>query len=173
MIALIGSHGVGKTTLLKELSLRTKDTAVKDGSSRMVRSFNDKIGKKLDPKEQQMLINMISDRNWNVDISTNLYTTRTPLDHYAYCRAFGWYDMAEERKKLFENSDYKKVKFLYIPIEFPLVKDGVRYEDADFQIRIDDILVDCINEYDLNPVVLTGSIEERVEKLLENIQHTD
>ena len=169
MIALIGSHGVGKTTLLEKLSLITPETPIKDGSSRIVRSFNKEIGETLTPYEQQLLINKISDANWNSDILSNICTTRTPLDHYAYSKALGFEDLAKSREELFENSNYNDIQFFYIPIEFEIESDGIRYEGLEFQRKIDQILVERIEKYNLQVIELRGNIEQRVEKLLKNI----
>jgi len=170
MIALIGTHGVGKTTLLEALSKIKPDLIVTDGTSRVVRNFNEEIGGKLSDRDQQLLINRISDSQWDNQIKTdNLFTTRTPLDHYAYSSALHMYDYAGERKSLFVDSDYNKVKFFYIPIEFELEDDGVRYTDKEFQKQIDKILVSLIEELDISVIKLTGSVDDRLETLLKNI----
>jgi len=170
MVGLIGSHGVGKTTLLKYLSEKNPDVVVTDGTSRIVKSFNEEIGGRLSDREQQLLINRISDAQWNNEIKTeNLFSTRTPLDHYAYSLACGMPDYAAERLRLLLRSDYKKVKFFYIPIEFDIEDDGVRYTDKEFQKQIDETLVSLIEKLDISVIKLTGSVEERLETLLKNI----
>ena len=172
MIALIGTHGVGKTTLLKAFGETGvgRSYTIRDGDSRMVKSFNKETGGKLTSKDEQILINRISDSRWGLESQIdNLCLTRTPLDHYAYCKAFEWHDLAANRSTLFRESDYKKVKFFYIPIEFQLEDDGVRFVNPSFQREIDDLLVGQIQAYGLNPVALRGSVEQRLEILTKNL----
>jgi predicted ATPase len=170
MVALIGSHGVGKTSLLKALSNVRDNIVTADGSSRIVKGFNQEIGGKLSPIEEQLLINRISDANWNSQIMLkNLFQTRTPLDHYAYSQALGYYEYAQERYELFSNSNFREVKYFYIPIEFDIEEDGIRYLDPEFQKQIDSELQGLIKHFNLEVITLSGSIEERLEKLLKNI----
>jgi len=170
MIALIGTHGVGKTTLLNSLALRDSNFIVKDGDSRMVKAYNSEVGNKLSKRDQQVLINRISDNKWDLETRMpNLFTTRTPLDHYAYCKALGWGDLAEKRNALFTGVPHHDIKFFYIPIEFGLISDGIRFEGECFQREIDEILLERISYHGLCPITLTGTVEERVETLLKNI----
>jgi len=170
MIALIGTHGVGKTTLLNSLALRGSNYIVKDGDSRIVKAFDKEIGGKLTARDQQILINRISDNKWDLETRiSNLFTTRTPLDHYAYCKALGWDDLAERRNNLFTSTPRPDVKFFYIPIEFGLISDGIRFEGESFQREIDEILLERIDYHGLSPITLTGTVEERLETLLKNI----
>lgn len=170
MIALIGSHGTGKTTLLKYFKKAMPEYIVTDGSSRMVRSFNNEIENKLSPKEEQLLINRISDTQWPHEIRfKKTIQTRTPLDHYAYSLALGYNDYARERLELFKGSNYKSVTYFYIPVEFDLVDDGIRYTSPKFQEKIDSILRSLIEELDIPIVTLTGSVQERLSTLLKYI----
>lgn len=170
MIALIGSHGVGKTTLLKHLSQARPDLIVEDGDSRLVRAYNKEIGNTLTKKEEQLLINRLSDKNWPSQVrNEKLCLTRTPLDHWAYSLSFGWTEFCEERKALLKKTDLSKIKFFYIPIEFPLEDDGVRYTDNSYQKTIDSFLKDLIEYWRIDATILSGTVEERLKKLLENI----
>ena len=174
MVALIGSHGTGKTTLLKKIEeyhYGDDLPVISDGDSRTVQNFNIEIGGKLSDREQQILINRMSDARWHEQIRTkHLFQTRSPLDHYAYCEALGWKDLAKERLEFFKASDWKKVQFFYLPIEFELEDDGVRYSGLDFQLEIDETLLSLIKELDIPVTVLTGSIEQRAVKLFKNLK---
>ena len=166
MIALIGTHGTGKTTLLSALAEVRPELIITDGDSRVVRGYNKAIGGKLMPREQQLLINTLSDARWERDLRVeNLVCTRTPLDHYAYCKAFGWQDLAETRLELFRKSDYLKSKFFYLPIEFEIEDDGVRYTNPDLQKDVDQSLVHYAEYFKLNPITLSGSVEEHLNSL--------
>lgn len=170
MIALIGSHGTGKTTLLEAFKRVRPEYVVTDGSSRLVRRFNDEIGTKLSKRDEQLLINRISDVQWPNEVGAELLIqTRTPLDHYAYSKALGYDDYAEERLELFKGSNHRAVKFFYIPIEFEPADDGVRYLGREFQEEIDESLKKLISAFDIPAITLTGSVENRLQKLLKHI----
>lgn len=171
MIVLVGSHGVGKSTLLAELKRQRPDLIISDGFSRVISKFNKDIDNKLEVEESQLLINRISDRNWPVFTQIeNLCVTRSPLDHYAYSKALGYKKLAQERLDLFNTVDKSKVKFFYIPIEFDLEDDGVRYSDPDFQNQVDVLLLHALEKTN-TPITatLSGSIEERVNEILKHI----
>ena len=170
MIALIGTHGVGKSSLLKAVKEQRPDLIINDGDSRVVKNFNKSIGNKLTDKEEQLLINTFSDTKWHQQVALdNLCLTRTPLDHYAYASLLGWHDLAGSRLNLFEESDWESIKFFYIPIEFDLEDDGVRYVDPDFQKEVDCVLRAQIKRFNINVIELSGSIENRVKTFIDNI----
>jgi predicted ATPase len=167
MIALIGSHGVGKSTLLRSVKNYLPHVQITDGNSRIVRAYNKEIGNKLSERDEQVLINRLSDNKWpGLVKQEDLFVTRTPFDHFAYSKALGWSDLAEERLRLFEKVGWSNIKFFYIPIEFELEDDGVRYTDKFFQEEIDKLLVSCIRKYDLDVVNLLGSVQERTETVI-------
>jgi hypothetical protein len=53
----------------------------------------------------------------------------------------------------------------YLPIEFPIVLDGLRPDDAAFQADIDRRIVELLESHDVAHHSLTGSIEERQEQV--------
>lgn len=61
-------------------------------------------------------------------------------------------------------------KVFYTPIEFPLEKDGVRFEDTRFQKQIDKKILEILDTFNIQYEELTGSIDERVQKVLDHIQ---
>ncbi len=57
----------------------------------------------------------------------------------------------------------------YIPIEFPIVNDGVRFTDEQDRINIDLAIQKYIKDNNLSVITVTGSIEERVKTVLAHI----
>jgi len=53
----------------------------------------------------------------------------------------------------------------YLPIEFPIVLDGLRPDDPGFQQDIDGRVLSLLRANDLDYVTLTGSVEERLEQI--------
>jgi nicotinamide riboside kinase len=53
----------------------------------------------------------------------------------------------------------------YLPVEFPIVLDGLRPDDTGFQADIDRRLLGLLDSHAIDYHVLTGSIEERQEQV--------
>lgn len=168
MIAFVGAHGTGKTTLLNELKKNRPDLIYFDGFSRGVKRYNNKIKNKLNKSEEQILINDIARMTWKNQVQQkDLVVTRTPFDYSSYSFEIGLVEESFDMFNLME--DIGDVKFFYLPIEFEVEEDGVRPLDKDFQKRIDKDLLAQMNVYKINFVTLSGTVEERLNKLLKNI----
>lgn len=51
---------------------------------------------------------------------------------------------------------------LYIPIEFPVVCDGVRNTDEQSRRHFDSVLLEIIQELELNHIVISGTLDSRM-----------
>lgn len=54
-----------------------------------------------------------------------------------------------------------------------LVDEDVDRERRDFVIRVDQEIKDCLAQFDIPATTLTGTLEERVERALETIEHDE
>lgn len=169
-IFLLGSHGTGKTTLCQAVKRIYNEYAIRDGVSRPVKRCRDRIG--ISAYDEQIIINELTFFYWhyNKDFK-NLIMTRSPLDCIVYSRAMGWGDLADECMKRLEDEGiladmlYGKVKLYYIPIEFQLEDDGVRFTDVNFQKKVDEEFIKLIHELNLPVETLSGSVRDRVNQL--------
>jgi predicted ATPase len=165
MKILIGSHGTGKTTLLKEVSTRFPDYYVTDGFSRPVL----KIGKMLELSndEKQYAINELSAWAYqNYLTHKNVISTRSLVDCIIYSKILAPEVNIDEIKALFETTKDQVEYFFYIPIEFDFVDDPDRLS-AELQVKIDGIIQKFIKTYipAEKVVTLTGTVEERLEQI--------
>jgi predicted ATPase len=168
MIALIGAHGTGKSTILNELKKVTSDYYITDGFGRPLKEAGESLN--LSPRDIQVIVNTITKHRWNNDVvQDKLICTRSIIDEWVYSKIFGFDEFLEERKEIFRNSDYTKSKYFYIPIEFPLEEDGVRYSGIDLQRQCDELMRQWIKEFNLEVVILTGTVKERLTTLINNI----
>lgn len=169
MIALVGAHGTGKSTVLNELKKVVGDQYyITDGFGRPLKEIGDKLN--LSGREIQVIVNTITKHRWDNDVvSDRLICTRSIIDEWVYAKLFGLDDMLEDRIEIFKNSDYHKTKWFYIPIEFPLEEDGVRYSGVDLQKKCDELMRQWIEMFNLDVVTLTGTVEQRVETLLKHL----
>jgi predicted ATPase len=165
MKILIGSHGTGKTTLLKEVSTRFPNYYVTDGFSRPVI----KIGKMLELSndEKQYAINELSAWAYqNYLTHKNVISTRSLVDCIIYSAILTPNVNIDEIIELFEKTKDQVEYFFYIPIEFDFVDDPDRLS-AELQVKIDGVIQKFIAGYipEEKVVTLTGTVEERLEQI--------
>ena len=166
MKILIGAHGTGKTTLLKEVSTRFPDYYVTDGFSRPVL----KIGKQLELSnyEKQYVINELSAWAYQNYLShKNVISTRSIVDCIIYSQILAPNLLVNDLIALFEQTKDQVEYFFYIPIEFTFNQDDPDRLSHELQVKIDEVLKDFIEKYiPVEKVVtLTGTVEERLEQI--------
>src|SRR5688572_24845421 len=168
-IAIVGSFSTGKTTLAEALAERL-DLPLLPEVAREVVELGFKLDKDASP-ETETLIFM---RQYNNEISTEEFVgDRSMIDVMAYA---GWVLDNRARTKEFYLWDecvrlaertlrtaYSHV--FYLPIEFPIVLDGLRPDDPEFQKDIDHRILGLLRSHDIEYETVTGSVEERIEKI--------
>lgn len=173
-IAIVGSFSTGKTTTA-EILARKLDLPLLPEVAREVVELGFKLDKDASP-ETETLIFM---RQFNNEISTEEFVgDRSMIDVMAYA---GWVLDHRERTKEFYLWDecvrlaertlrtaYSHV--FYLPIEFPIVLDGLRPDDPEFQKDIDERIIRLLRSHDIEYETITGGIEERIEKI-EKVLH--
>lgn len=168
MKILLGAHGTGKSTLLKEVSKLYPSYYVTDGFSRPV----SKIANKLDfsDTEKQYTINELSAWAYENYLShTNVISTRSVVDCIIYSQILVPDLDIENLVQLFEETKDKVEYFFYIPVEFDYVVDESRPAGPwqELQSKIDLIIKDFIE--DNIPaekiITLTGTVEERLNQI--------
>jgi GTPase SAR1 family protein len=184
-IAVVGTHGVGKTTLVQAF---------------MQKLAVENISGELAPEMPRVICDLVKDKSFfrqgnntvlkqilliysqaqiefqkSQSSSDIIICDRSILDHWAYTKYF----FAEILKRdgvlnLYEHfiSEFCRTyrKLFYIPIEFPLTDDGIREDDKGFQKAIDEIIFDLLESYALPYSVVRGSVEERCQNIFENVQ---
>jgi len=71
----------------------------------------------------------------------------------------------ESREIALQNLRARYDHVFYLPIEFPIVLDGLRPDDPDFQADIDQRMRKLLEVHDVDFQTLTGTIEERQEQV--------
>lgn len=169
MNILLGSHGTGKSTLLAELKKDFSSLYVTDGFSRPVKIIKDKL--LINQREEQIIINELSKWNWENNINNPFYmSTRSIVDCYIYSKVLGFKDLAKDCIEDFYRTKHNKIKFFYIPIEFDLEDDGVRFIDKKFQKKVDLEIKMFFFENFIDPIVVKGSVEERISIISKHIK---
>lgn len=169
-IAIVGSFSTGKTTLAEAVAEPLRLPLLPEVAREVV-----KLGFRLDKDatpETETLIFL--KQLYNEMAHPEFVGDRSLIDVIAYA---GWVlDNQSWRKEmhLWEacleiarhhlRSQYTHV--FYLPVEFPIVPDGLRPLDPEFQKEIDRRMLDVMDTYDVGFDTLRGSVEERVGALL-------
>jgi nicotinamide riboside kinase len=173
-IALIGSFSTGKTTL-GELLARHLELPLLPETARQVIELGFKLDKDATPETETLIFL----KQYNNELSTEEFVgDRSLIDVMAYA---GWVldnqprtketALWDECVKLAERrlrSNYSHV--FYLPIEFPIVLDGLRPDDPAFQSEIDERLLRLLRSHDIDYVTIKGSVEERMEQINQHLK---
>jgi len=169
-ILLVGAHGTGKSVLAKEIQKRHPSLHLIDGIHRQAQQEGFQINKTNDIESQLTTIRRyLNQLNTNQDfvsvssiIRQTAYAVNNKLPDYILRLLFALCQLEAQHF-----ADY----VFYLPIGFPLVGDGVRAEDINYQKTIDSEIRKLLDTfYSLHPdyFIIHGSVEERV-KYIEGI----
>jgi len=168
-IAFAGAQGTGKTTVAKvlanELGVKLLPPISRLLLSEMgCSSISDMRSKNLEPDFQRKIVERrllthTSEKNYVAD--------RSIFDAIGYDAAIGLTDINYDRLIRRYRLHYDAV--LFLPIEFPISDDGVRALDLDEQVSVSDEIYASLLSSGIPHAVITGSIEERVERSLVSI----
>lgn len=192
-IVMLGAHGTGKSTLANALS-EELDIPVVESIARIFNRSTSYI-KDTFPVNEHWKAELINQeilcdasiwdfKRWK---DVNAIFTRTPLDTLAYTM-YGtpeWKNSKKYWDKLLQDkmdevkNDETIINMLhnsiciYIPIEFEIEADGLRPIGKQYQMDIDENMRKLIREFELDPIVVTGSVEERKNTILGYLDEND
>lgn len=178
-INFCGAQGTGKTTLFEAVK---KDEMFKgwDFYSEVVRQMLEReeiiINENGNSESQKKIFDAYSEILDKMFDNPSV-SDRCIIDVAAYTsRLFDTCNPKDEDYNKLSNEDFRERKevvrrkyelslIVYFPIEFPLVKDGVRSVDEKFQKDVDMKIQQFLKNYDVPYITITGSVEERLEQL--------
>jgi predicted ATPase len=183
LFTFTGAQGTGKTTILNEVIKEYKDMETVTNVVRSLHNDGVKINKKGNGKTQQLIYDTLKrkyiDYLYNSsyeDFNTGCICDRSLVDVVAYTKYL--YERGKASKSSYEEQlkDLKEwaiyhrygCLYIYIPIEFPVVEDGVRDVDEEYRAEIDKNIIWLLQECGFDYYILEGSVEERVE-IMKNI----
>ena len=163
-IAIAGAHWVWKTTILKNLDMCDKITETARTVIKEMWRPSDLDVSSREKFQQKVLFSQMEKEE-----NENFVSDRSVIDILAYTH---WLTTYKSTKKLV--SQYLNVKpydyVFYVPIEFELVKDGVRHEWLQYQKQVDELILNLLKEFNIDYIKLSWTIEERVKTLTSIIQ---
>jgi deoxyadenosine/deoxycytidine kinase len=172
-IAIVGSFSTGKTTTA-EILARRLDLPLLPEVAREVVELGFKLDKDASPETETLIFL----RQYNNELSTPEFVgDRSLIDVMAYA---GWVLDNQKRTKEFHlwdecvrlaerrlRTSYSHV--FYLPIEFPIVLDGLRPDDPEFQRDIDERIRRLLRANDIEHETITGTIDSRTEAILQTL----
>lgn len=171
MYILLGTHSTGKSTLLQSVNKVLPEYYITDGFSRPIKIAKEDLG--LNKFQEQTLINELTCWAFENYIPQQVISTRSPIDGIIYTKYYTPDKLEDSLEKLITTFDKFKDKIegiFYIPIEFELEDDGVRFNNKEDQKNIDILIQEFIKENKLNVITVKGSIEERTKTVVETIR---
>ena len=164
-IALSGAHGVGKTTLIEEITLSGlfPEYNISTNLTRKLKEQGYNISEHGND-DTQLEIMRIHKNNMKYP---NIIMDRCALDCYAYTEYLYQHFKicGHTHNTVFLDAMdciQKYTKIFYIKPEFELEDDGLRPIDKEFQTEIADIFDHAISYYKINVIPLSGTIDQRI-----------
>lgn len=172
-IAIVGSFSTGKTTLAERVA-QPLDLPLLPEAAREVVKLGFKLDKDATPETETLIFlkqfynelshpEFVGDRSL-IDVMTYAGWV---LDNRAWTKEMALWEECQRIASHHLRSQYTHV--FYLPIEFPIVADGLRPLDPDFQADIDRRMLDILDTHDVKFETLTGTIEDRAGALIERV----
>ena len=172
-IALIGSHGTGKTSIVEELARITKIPIIEE----LARNYNMNTPDMDEYKhyQKQLLLEQLKAEAALFLSKGSFISDRSSIDNTAYFLLKCYENSTREEKRRYTqiaiHNSLRYTHLFYVPIEIPLPKDdGFRFKGELFRESVDKRINDIIRYYGVEVTPVTGSLNERVSKILEVIE---
>lgn len=165
----MGSFSTGKTTLA-EAAARHLDLPLLPEVAREVAALGFRLDKDATPEVETLIFlkqfhNELTHREFVGDrslIDVMAYAGWV-LDNQARRQETALWEECVAIARLHLRSQYTHV--FYLPIEFPIVPDGLRPLDPGFQREIDERMLRLLSDHAIRYRTLRGSVEERLRTL--------
>jgi len=172
-IAIVGSFSTGKTTLAEVVATRLGLPLLPEVAREVV-ELGFKLDKDATPETETLIFlkqfanelthaEFVGDRSL-IDVMTYAGWV---LDNREPTKETALWEECERIASHHLRSQYSHV--FYLPIEFPIVPDGLRPLDPDFQADIDARMRKLMDVHDVAYDALRGSVEERLEAMIKAV----
>jgi hypothetical protein len=171
LISISGTHSVGKTTLANQLikSLPDLNVSLIPEIARILIYKGFLLNQNI---TEWGIVNYVQEYLYHERIACSdvLISDRSLIDLLAYIKTNNSLKIRSKFIQLVEEIVYTESKrfdfYFYIPIEFPLELDNVRPTDVSYQKSVDKTLCHLFEIYNINPIILSGSISQRTSKAI-------
>lgn len=167
-IAVVGSHGTGKSTLSQRLSEALDIPVIPDI---VVEAHNKGFTiNENTPLETQFWL-FAKQLEFEKNFGESWIADKCLIDYSVYGDVLLQDQRAKEllAEMIRRNASYDLL--FYLPVEFPVPEDGVlRSTDPVFRQKIDDRYQELLRQWEIEHYLITGSVEDRFEKAMEKIR---
>ena len=164
-IVICWAHGVGKSTLAKALQQKFNIPVLHDivvDAHKLGFTINENT-----PMETQM--RLTGKQLEQEKIHPKFIGDKCIFDYYIYAKALGMDEhMTHAIKKVALNT-YNYDHVFFIKPEFPIVDDGLRSTNIEFQNMVHATYENFLKEENISFSYLTGGVEERLEQIYQKI----
>lgn len=107
--------------------------------------------------------NFISDRTLLDPLS---YAEVNRSLHLSDCMS----DMIDLLRSVWELESKMYDFYVFVPIEFPMLSDGIRPEGQDYQYQVEQKILSHLQSHQVNYITVTGTPEQRCDQVLSTLR---
>ncbi|MGB9802474.1 AAA family ATPase [Desulfofundulus sp.] len=174
-IAILGGPGTGKTTLCKQLDVDYSMAGyISDVCLEFARSYIAWYGVPASIFEQFLLYEGQKRREEELSYCDIIFCDNATILNYVYGLLSCDFKNPKEvyaLMKLYEWAmrDLPEYDIFYVPREFDVEKDGIRYQDSDFAVVVDAKIKNFLDIMNVPYTIVRGDLETRVKTVKEKI----
>jgi len=168
-IALIGASSTGKTTVYELLKSRLPKYTFINESTRTVQKYGFAIN------EEGTLATQLAISSFHLQALLSMESTvydRCYMDLLVYSKCLENIDKNQLKfiEDIWKNVAGRYTHFIYFPIEFKSVDDGVRSINEEWRVKVDEGFQYELQRTAVSKLTVTGSPMQRVEQILKFIK---
>lgn len=158
---IIWTHGTGKTTILNSVQPLFPEYNILKEVARDLFLEIGKTPQEMNKEELEKTQIEIYKRQVAWEEADDMFISdRTVYDNLAYASFVSKKANDEIMSSIMKtHKGYDKI--FITKIEFPLEKDGIRFESDEFQKQVQDRILQILDIFQIEPILLTGSVWDR------------